>query len=157
MSKIKMFKSGMSLIEIIIGIIFLGVAFVGTLYAIRSIQSEAYLMEALIRGTSFGNSIMEVIRSHRFDENLIAPWSNPLGPEEALAADYDDVDDYYGGFDWTYPEYGGYTAKSRVFYIDPAVSLDDSIGTPMSYKKILVHIYHDAYNQKLTIESQITP
>ena len=114
MNKIKFYKSGMSLIEIIIGIIFLGVAFVGTLYAIRAIQREAYLMEALIRGTSFGNSIMEVVRSNRFDENLIAPWSDPLGPEEAQVTDYDDVDDYYGGFVWTYPEYEGFTAKTRV-------------------------------------------
>jgi len=147
----------MSLIEIIIGIIFLSVAFVGTLYAIRAIQSEAFLMEALIRGTSFGNSIMEVVRSHRFDENLVAPWSNPIGPEEASSVDYDDVDDYYAGYEWSYPEYDGFTAKTRVFYIDPEVSLDDSIGTIMSYKKILVHIYHSSYNQKLTIESQITP
>ncbi len=147
----------MSLVEIVIGIIFLGVAFVGTLFAIRSIEEQSYLMEALIRGTSFGDSIMEVVRSHRFDENTVQPWSDPLGPEEASAVDYDDVDDFYAGYDWIYPEYEGYSGKTRVFYIDPEVSLDDSIGTPMSYKKIIVHIYHAAYDQKLTIESQLTP
>ena len=154
----RMQSSGMTLVEIVIGILFLGIAFVGTLYAIRSIETEGNLMVALLDGTAFGNSVMEVVRSHRFDENYVSPWTNTLGPETGETANtYDDVDDYYAGYTWTYPEYPSFYAKTRVFYVDPAVNLTDSVGSVTNYKRILVHIYNDSYDDKLTIESVITP
>ncbi len=153
----KNLQSGLTLVDVVIGIIFLAVAFVGTTYAIRSIEEQGFTSEVLIRGTSLGNSIMEVMRSLRFDENYVEPWSNPLGPEEGNPADYDDVDDYFQGYPWTYTDYTGFTAKTRVFYVDPDVSLDDSVGTITNYKKIIVHVYHSRLIDKITITSELTP
>mgnify|MGYP003960045409 FL=1 len=151
-------SKGMTLIEVTLGILFLGIAFVGTLYAVRAIEEESNVMVALIEGTAFGNSIMEVVRSHNYDENASSPWSNPLGPESGESATtYDDVDDYYGGYTWTYPEYPAFTAKTRIFYVDPDVSIFDSVGTVQNYKRIIVHIFNDAFDEKISISAIITP
>ena len=156
--KSHLISEGMTLIEVTLGIIFLGVAFVGTLYSVRAIEEESNVMVALIEGTAFGNSIMEVVRSHAYDENAASPWTNPLGPESGESVStYDDVDDYYAGYTWTYTEYPAFSAKTRIFYVDPDVSIFDSVGTVQNSKRIIVHIYNDAFDEKISISAIITP
>jgi len=112
-------------------------------------------MEAMLKADSMANSIMEIIRAHGFDENSAPPWTSSLGPEEAIYNDFDDVDDFIG-YSWTFSGYSGYSAVSQIFYVDPAVSLDDSTSTTGNYKKITVTVTYAALGSIVTHTSLIT-
>ncbi len=154
--QIRKYQQGFSLLDIIVGIIFLSVAFIASLVTLRNLQSQENRMEAIIRGTSMANNIMEVVRAHSFDEQSLSPWSDPLGAEENSAADYDDIDDYIG-YTFTYQGYFGFTGKTRVFYVDPNVNLLDSVGTVTDYKRIIVTVLHPELQAPVNITSIMTP
>ncbi len=149
-------QDGFSLLDIILGIIFLSVAFIASLVTIRNLQSQENRMEAIIRGSTMANDIMEVIRAHAFDENAVAPWSDPPGPEEGVFADYDDIDDYIG-YSFSYPGYFGFSGLTRVFYVDPNINLMDSVGTVTDYKRIIVTVNHPELQTPVNVTSLMSP
>ncbi len=149
-------QNGFTLLDLIVGIVFLTVAFVGSLIAMSNIQSQSDEMEALTRASSMANSVMEVMRAQQFDENPIAPWTSSLGPEEGSPALYEDVDDFIG-FTWTYEGYYNYTAVTRVFYVNPAVNLMDSVGIVTDYKRIIVSVNHPELDSPVHLSSLRIP
>jgi MSHA pilin protein MshD len=148
--------SGFSLLEIILGVVIIGIAFVGAMYALSAIESRGARVETFLRATSMANSIMEVIRSNRFDENTSPPWGTVLGPEESSPQDYDDVDDYIG-FSWSFSEYPGYQGSTRVFYVNPTISWIDSINAVTNYKRIIVTVHHEGLDTPIVLSSLVTP
>ncbi len=148
-------QSGFSLVELVVGVLVMGVAFVGAMYAHAELEAKSTRSESVMRATSLANSVMEVIRAHNFDDNATTPWSSTLGPEEGSASSYDDVDDY-AGYSWTVSGYTGFQATSRVFYVNPSSSWLDSTGAVTSYKRILVTVQYDGLKNPLVLTSLIS-
>ncbi len=113
-------NKGISLIEMIITIVILGLTIPVLLnmwsdVALRSARSEA-LADALF----YGQQLMEEIQSKKFDQHTAAPWSDTLGPDNAETrlgtgnAGFNDVDDYNGYSDSPAP---GYSRCVTVDYV----------------------------------------
>ena len=143
------------MLDIVLGTVFMGIAFSSSLFVIRNLLDTTYHMEALLRADSMANCIMEVIRAHRFDENTAEPWGSTVGPEEGSYDNFDDVDDFIG-YSWSLPGYAGFSASSRIYYINPDVSLDDSTDTPTSYKKIIIQVKNAVLTNGVEHSSLIT-
>ena len=135
-------QSGFTLIDTIIGIVIISFIFTGILFVLVDLNYKSLRNETLSKGIVYGNSVMNYIRVHRFDENYDKPWTYPLGQE---GGDFDDIDDFTGA-DWSIiPGYveEGYQATSEVFYINHLVSLMISYGATTDYKRIIVTVSHD--------------
>ena len=149
--------SGFTIIELIIGVMIIGIAFVAVMFAHTQIQTNSTRVEFTLRSTVLANSIMKVVRSHNFDENESPPWSSMLGPDESSSSEFDDVDDYIG---YVWPSqsagYTGYTVTTRVFYVNPSISLLDSTGVITDYKRIIISVYTDGLPQPVILSSLIT-
>ena len=151
-------ENGFSLIEIIIGVLIVGIGFVGSSYAFSAIRSMSIEIEVTFRAVSVANSVMHTIRANNYDENSEEPWTGSLGPEEGSSAHYDDVDDY-AGYAWDFQPKGfpGYDITTRVYYVNPTVSWTDSVGSETNYKHIIVQVSHDGLKVPITLASLITP
>ena len=150
--------SGFSIIELIMGVMIIGVAFVAAMFAHTQIQTMSTRVEFTLRSTVLANSVMRVVRSNNYDENESPPWSNTLGPEEPSVSEFDDVDDYIG-YDWPFQSAGfvGYTVTTRVFYINSSISLLDSTGMITDYKRIIISVHTDGLPEPVVLSSLITP
>jgi len=152
-------QSGFTLIDTIIGIVIISFVLTGVLFVIIDLNVKSIRNETLVKGTSYGNSVMNYIRAHRFDENYNttgAPWTYPLGQD---LGDYDDIDDFIGA-DWSViPGYAdvGYQAISNVFYVDHIVNLLDACGYVTNYKRINVTINHEDLHNPIILTSIMTP
>lgn len=156
--KIKTAASGFALTELIVGILVMGIAFATFLTIHASQRARIVTVEATIRGTEIANSLMNIIRAHDFDENVTPPWSSTLGAEEPSVGSYDDVDDYQA-YNWISELTGmpGYSATTRVFYVNPANNWLDSVGTATDYKRLIVSVNHGALKSPIVLSSMITP
>ncbi len=154
----KSFTKGFSLIEIVVGILIVGIGFVGATYAFSTIRSKSIQIEAIFRSVSLANSVMHTIRSENFDDNTSQPWTTSLGPEESLVSNFDDVDDYIG-YSWDFQPEGfpGYDVTTRIYYVDPSVSWTDSVGTATNYKHIIVRVDYDGLESPIVLASLMTP
>ncbi len=113
-----------------------------------------------ILAVSMGSALIEEAFSKAFDEqtannNLVedlTELSTTLGPDggETSRKVFDDFDDYDGYVDSTDFDTTVISAdlniKSRVFYVDPDVSLD-SVGSRTWHKKIVVYISSPFINE----------
>jgi len=156
--KTKRNERGFSLVEIIIGVVIVGIGFVGSMNAFRFIRSKSFQIEATFRAVSVANSVMHTVRAENFDDNTATPWTTNLGPEESLVTDFDDADDYIG-YAWDFQSKGfpGYDVTTRIYYVDPSVSWIDSVGTQTNYKHIIVHVSHQGLPVPVTLTSLMTP
>jgi len=154
MSLNKSQSPGFTTIEIVLGIVVVGIVFVGFMSVHANIRSKSTNTEIILRATGLASSVMGKIRAHDFHDDT-APAST-LGPDEASASDYDDVDDY-AGFDWSITGYDGYSVNTRVFYVNPVTSWLDSVGTSTYYKRIIVSVSHGGLESALLLTSLITP
>ena len=108
----------------------------------------------LARGTTFSNSVMQQIRSARFDELDNPPWS-ALGSD---SGDRDDIDDYIGSVDWSaITGFSDFNVAVSVYYIDPSSSWTAPVGGWTNYKIIVVTVSHQNLNTYLTLSSIMTP
>ncbi len=150
-------QSGFSIIELVIGVVIIGIAFVATMFAHSQIQADSTRVEFTLRSTVLANSVMKVVRSNNFDENESPPWSSPLGPDEPSSSEYDDVDDYIG-YVWPTQSFGyiGYNVTARVFYVNPSINWTDSTGVITDYKRIIISVETDGLPQPLVLSSLIT-
>ena len=151
-------QSGFSLIDAIIGIMLISFVLTGVLYVLLDLRVKSVENEVLAKGATYANSIMNYIRSHRFDENysmLGYPWTFPLGPD---GGDHDDIDDFIGA-DWPtilgYAEIG-YQATSDIFYVD-APNLLTNCGYMSNYKRIIVTVSHADLPNPIVLTSIMTP
>jgi len=140
----------------IIGLSIIGVA----IFAIQVAQTNYVLsstqVEASLRAVSLGNSVMNTIRMHRYDENLSSPWSTAYGTDsgESTSDDYDDIDDYAGAsWDFSSDGFSGFSVNTRVFCVSLATSWVDSVGPGKPFKRIIVTVDHDAIDEPLVFTS----
>ncbi len=147
-------QSGFSLIDMVMGLGILAIAIVGIQVAQNNYISMSNQLEAGLRGISLGNSVMNTIRMHRFDENVKAPWAASLGPDSEIMTAYDDIDDYAGAaWDFSSEGFPGFTVQSRVFCINHSVSWLDSVGTGPDFKRIIVTVNHPELESPLVFSS----
>jgi len=149
-------QSGFSLLEIVMGVVIIGIAFVSAMYALTELQNRSTRIEIMLKATTMANNIMEIVRSNDFDEYDSPPWSNPLGPEENSPNQYDDVDDYIG-YIWSFPGFTGYQGLTRVYYVNPNISWIDSANAVTNYKYIWVQVTHEGLDVPIILTSLITP
>ena len=103
---------GLTLIEIIVIIVVLGVAIPPLLNMWANVAWRSGRSEALADAAFYTQELMEEIKTKRFDENTAAPWSTNLGidnttkgldnvtNETAAARDnWDDIDDFRNATD----------------------------------------------------------
>ena len=139
-------QSEFSLIDMIMGLSIIAVAIVGIQLAQRNYVEMSTQVETNLRAVTLGNSVMNTIRMHRFDENTSSPWVATLGADgESSMSDYDDIDDYAGAsWDFSSDGFAGYTVSTRVFCINLDTSWLDSVAVGQDYKRIIVSVNHPA-------------
>jgi len=140
-------QRGVTLIDLIITIIILGIAIppmVGVF--ITSTRNSTFGVN-MARANHLASNLFEEIRSKRWDENTGAA-SATLGPDSETRATYDDVDDFHG-LNETPPQDSlgvaisgstGFRQQVSVCYVaDTAVNTCLGSGTS-NYKKITVTV-----------------
>ena len=152
-------QSGFTLIDTIIGIVIIGFVLTGILFVIIDLNVKSVRNETIAKGTTYANSVMNYIRTHRFDENYNTsgmPWTYPLGQD---GGDYDDIDDFIGA-DWSViPGYTdvGYQATSNIFYVDHLVNFLDACVYATHYKRIIVTVNHEDLPNSIILTSIMAP
>ncbi|MBC8374775.1 MAG: hypothetical protein H8E26_01950 [FCB group bacterium] len=149
-------QSGFSLIDMIMGLSIIALAIVGIQYAQRNYIELTSQVETSLRAVSLGNSVMNTIRMHAYDEGTASPWSSTIGPDagESTITDYDDIDDYAAAaWDFSNDGYSGFNVISQVFYVQVPSNWLDSLGTRTNYKRIIVTVNHSALNTPVVFTS----
>ncbi|MFH1250419.1 MAG: prepilin-type N-terminal cleavage/methylation domain-containing protein [bacterium] len=134
--------NGFSLVEIIVGVVVVGIAFATLAVTLANMEGRFAVAETSLRATTLAQSYIELVRCNRFDENYSPPWSISLGPEEAGESDYDDIDDYAGYSNFSIEKFPGYSVSLRVFYVNPTISWEDSVGSQTNFKRIIATVSH---------------
>ncbi|NQV41712.1 MAG: hypothetical protein HQ506_05095 [Candidatus Marinimicrobia bacterium] len=156
MKRLNASQAGFSIIDMIMGLSILAIAIVGIQIAQNNYINMSNQVEISLRGISLGNSVMNLIRMHPFDENSLPPWSATLGQDsgESALVDNDDIDDYAGAsWDFSADGFPGYIVTSRVFCINKDVSWLDSVATGLSFKRIIVSVNHPQLESPLVFSS----
>jgi len=156
MKPLRQSQSGFSIIDMIIGLSIIAVAILAIQVAQGNYVNSSTRIETGLRAVSLGNSVMNIIRMHRYDENTSAPWSTSYGTDagESTSADYDDIDDYAAAsWDFSGDGFSGYTVTTRVFCVALGSSWVDSVGPGTSFKRIIVSINHDAMDSPMIFSS----
>lgn len=115
---------GMTLIEMAVMIVVLGLAIPPLLTMWADVAWRASRAEALSEATFHAQSLMEEIKSKRFDERTSPPWTDSanFGPDPGESSanknTFDDVDDFVGATDTavTAPQ-AGYIRSVAVEYV----------------------------------------
>ncbi len=149
-------QSGFSIIDMIMGLSIIAIAIFAIQVAQNNYVQMSSRVEVGLRAVSLGNSVMNVIRMHRYDENLSSPWSTSYGTDtgETTSADYDDIDDYAGAsWDFSSDGFLGFTVTTRVHCVALATSWTDSVGPGASFKRIIVSVDHDGLESPMVFSS----
>ncbi|MBC8402080.1 MAG: hypothetical protein ISR95_00960 [Candidatus Marinimicrobia bacterium] len=138
--------AGVSLIELIIVIILLAVAFPAFMQMLNTSDEKRAEAEIRTIQTTLANDLMNEIRSRWYDDYYTEEWSTTLGPEldEISLSDYDDVDDFHG---WSEAEgeisdFPHYSRSATVEYVDVEGDLETPVTGPTDYKLVTVTISH---------------
>lgn len=130
---------GFTLIELIITVVLLGVTIpVITTAIMEGVRRNADITMTT-NATLLAQSLLEEIRSLRFDEVTTPPWSNLLGPDGGESrVTFDDIDDY-NGLSESPPGWIGYTQSAEIRYV-PQNQWNGTSISPTSYKRIAVTV-----------------
>ena len=138
----------LTLVEIIFSIVVLSIIIIPVIPVFATVSKDTGTGIYINRASTLGTSYMELVLSRSFDENSVAPWTQPanLGPEvtETDVADYDDVDDF-NGYSFTDSDYPDLNGEIEVYYVDdPDGTADwDSVSSSATnYKRIDVKVTH---------------
>ena len=74
----KSYKSGFTLVEVLVSILLTGLAFMLFLQALNTGKNVRVKSELRTRQSALLNSIENLIRARRFDENNLAPWTSAV-------------------------------------------------------------------------------
>jgi type II secretory pathway pseudopilin PulG len=138
---------GLSLIELVVAIIVIGLAIPALTRNWFDITKRSIQSEELFDSTSYGEQLMEEIKSKRFDERTEPPWT----PENFFAAQradetyeinnrtrYDDVDDYDG---FSEALSGSYRSSVQVSYVNlTGTAWQQIAGDETDFKRVIVSI-----------------
>ena len=150
-------KKSLTLIELVITIIVLGVAIPPLLRMVSDVMTKYARGEITYKATVLGRDLLEEILTKGFDEKSTktgGEWS-PIGPDagETDESEYDDVDDYDGFDD---EPISGYARTVSVHYVDPdnspASCLNGTQNYPLDcykddktldYKRVDITVHHN--------------
>ena len=92
------------------------------------------------------NSVENQIRSRRFDENTIAPWSSLLGKElsdaEVDINDFDDIDDFDGFSIASVSDHPAFSYDVTVNYVLPISGFPISESSQTNFTSVMVRVTH---------------
>lgn len=150
-------RSGFSLVELIVSLMILALVYTITLKVFTGQTTMQAESELTSKAIFLARMTWTEVTAKRFDENRTAPWTSTgsFGLDANDGGSYDDLDDYYGYVNSSIPGYPGFTARVRVFYVNPSGNLDDSVGTVTDGKKIMVTVSHQGIDPVM-LESLVT-
>ena len=144
-------KKGLSLIEIVLVIVILGIAMLPLLITYANVITRGMNREAISVAGSLAEELMEEIESKNYDNNPESPWTQKqnLGPDGTETREtFNDVDDFEGWSENPIPGFSGYSSSVEVYYVKPK-NLDDINPEPpigpteyTDFKKIIVTVTH---------------
>ena len=148
------YKSGFTLVEVLVSILLTGLAFMLFLQALNTGKNVRIKSELRTRQSALLNSIENLIRARRFDENNLAPWTSAasLGVDsnETSINQFDDVDDFNNYNTASISDYPGFSYDIKVFYSVPEILT--SVNTEKyffnysddqtNYKSIAISVSH---------------
>ncbi|MCF7797712.1 MAG: hypothetical protein K9N11_06605 [Lentisphaeria bacterium] len=140
-------NQGITISELVIFIVIAGIAYLALMRVFIFANELSMKNEVQTTMIQLLLDRLEIVKSKRFDEKLYPSWSTTLGPDtgELAEADFDDCDDYQHYLETNIPGHEGYQRYTRVFYVNPAISINDSIPNVMFMKKIIVRVSHPDY------------
>jgi MSHA pilin protein MshD len=157
--------TGLTLVEILISIMVLGVAIAPLLGVFTSGTKQSGVSQKITTAYNLGQDLMEEIIAKQFDEDPLNPIRpRDLGPDSrehrySISNPYDDVDDYDGysesppqeedGTDMT--DYTGFTRSVIVEYVTPTNFDVVSTNTSTQFKRIKITVSWDSGNQSVTL------
>ncbi len=122
-------ERGINLVELVAVLVVIGIAIPVLLAMWANISWRSAGSENIADATSFARALMEDVKSKRFDQNTISPWTSSAnlgidsGENKASAGTFNDVDDFIDSTDAniTTPA-PGYIRSASVAYVYPDVS-----------------------------------
>ena len=142
----RQFKNGgLTIIELVVVIVVLGLAIPPLLTSWANIGWRSARSESLADATFYAQTLMEEIKSKRFDENTSSPWSSSLGPESGENSNnkdsFDDADDFLGCADTrvTTPA-TSYNRFAAVGYVSLSGTTWQDSGSVTNFKRITVTV-----------------
>ena len=119
------YKSGFTLVEVLVSILLTGLAFMLFLQALNTGKNVRVKSELRTRQSALLNSIENLIRARRFDENNLAPWTSVISlgvdSNETSINQFDDVDDFNNYNTASILDYPGFSYDIKVFYSEPEI------------------------------------
>ena len=152
------YKSGFTLVEVLVSILLTGLAFMLFLQALNTGKNVRVKSELRTRQSALLNSIENLIRARRFDENNLAPWTSAVSlgvdSNETSINQFDDVDDFNNYNTASISDYPGFSYDIKVFYSEPeiltGVNADKYFFTysdyQTNYKSIAISVSHLTLN-----------
>jgi Tfp pilus assembly protein PilV len=135
-------RKGMSLIEAVAAIVVAGIGAAGFVAFYLSAMKGYAEAEMRTVGAFLARGLMDEVRSKRFDENHVAPFSGSPGTDAsenpADKTTFDDVDDF-DGWSEAGPDFSGYDLSASVEYVTEA-DLDQVSVSPTGLKRITVTV-----------------
>ena len=135
-------ENGTTLIEVAMAIVVAGIGAAGFVSLYLSAMSGYAEAEVRTVASFFAQGLMDEIRSKRFDEQYVAPFSASLGTDAsenpADKTTFDDSDDF-DGWSEAAPGFSGYTLSASVHYVSEG-SLNEPGGAPTAFKRITVEV-----------------
>ena len=154
----KSYKSGFTLVEVLVSILLTGLAFMLFLQALNTGKNVRVKSELRTRQSALLNSIENLIRARRFDENNLAPWTSAVSlgvdSNETSINQFDDVDDFNNYNTASISDYPGFSYDIKVFYSEPEIltgmNADKYFFTysdgQTNYKSIAISVSHLTLN-----------
>lgn len=162
---------GHTLIEVVLAILIVAVAFPPLLHWFAGLAQEGAEVDALPTAVSLASELMEEIKSRKFDEldekDANGNWSTSLATDAGESATdkgtFDDVDDFDG---WAQAFGGGFTdftAQVDVSYV-ASNDLDNPLTIPgpvpddwtPSYKYVVVTVSHPSLAADIQVTTVVT-
>ena len=152
------YKSGFTLVEVLVSILLTGLAFMLFLQALNTGKNVRVKSELRTRQSALLNSIENLIRARRFDENNLAPWTSAVSlgvdSNETSINQFDDVDDFNNVNIASISDYPGFSYDIKVFYSEPEILTGVNAGQHFftysddqtNYKSIAISVSHLTLN-----------
>jgi len=134
---------GFSLIEMLIVITLLSGTFLVFLQALNTGKQVRVISELKSTQSLLLFSQQNEIRSKRFDENSVEPYSTFLGPDsgETSLAHYDDLDDY-NGYTTAFTMDTTFQCSVIVDYTLKETGFHDLSTSPTTFKRVIMEVTH---------------
>jgi len=142
---------GFTLVEVLVVVVLSGLAFMIFLQALNTAKMVRVKSELRTRQSVLLNSLENLIRARKFDENESSPWSSveSLGKDqnEITVSQFDDIDDFDQYSVNSIDEYPGFGYNVSVFYSSPpenpnSKKIFDLSNNPTNYKSVAISVVH---------------